>query len=62
MFAFAIEQLGAQDEIAHRACMWAARAGQTCGNGAAYGGVFAKVWRFKRQHLAFFSQGRFNFQ
>ena len=28
----------------------------------AYGGVFAKVRWLKRQHLAFFSQGRFNFQ
>ena len=62
MFAFAIEQLGAQDEIAYRACMRATGARQTCGNSAAYGGVFAKVWWLKRQHLAFFSQGRFNFQ
>ena len=62
VLAAAIEQARTEHEIFHRARMRSSGAGQTGGHRAAYGCTVSEMRRLKRQVLAAFRQGRFDFR
>ena len=48
LLAFAVDHLGAQDEITHIAYIGARWSAQSCGDHSAHCCTFAKMWRLKR--------------